>query len=59
MIVCICANVNEQQIIDKIKEGKNLKQLKEQLDVANRCASCEPEIIRMLKIYGNKQSDKK
>lgn len=55
MIVCICANVNEKQIMEKIKEGKNLTQLKKELDVANRCASCEPEIIRMLKIYGNKK----
>lgn len=60
MIVCVCANVNEKQIQERIEAGSNLETLKVELGVCLQCGSCELMIQYMIEnhLKNNQQGNK-
>lgn len=49
MIICVCANVNEEKIIESIKSGNdNIDSLIEDLDVCTGCCCCKTKVIEMI-----------
>jgi bacterioferritin-associated ferredoxin len=43
MIVCVCRNITEKQIIEQIKLGKSLAQIIKYYDLTH-CAKCVPYV---------------
>lgn len=49
MIICICSNINEEEIEKMIKDGHDtLDKLIEHGDVAIGCGTCQNAIIELL-----------
>lgn len=49
MIICLCADVNEEKIRESIKSGnKCIDSLIDDLDVCTGCGMCLPDIQKMI-----------
>lgn len=48
MIVCICANKREKEIVQKIQAGATLEDLKQELGVCCNCCCCQEVLENMI-----------
>lgn len=50
MIVCICNNVSEDEIVETINKtgATTIKELQEQMSICNRCTGCTYVLLHLL-----------
>jgi bacterioferritin-associated ferredoxin len=48
MKVCICSDVNEDEILHNIAEGCSVDDICDKLNIGNRCGICIDEIKRII-----------
>ena len=59
MISCICKNVSDTEIINLIKQGKNISHMRKELGLGTQCGMCVMHIKEMIKQnYGCSSEDK-
>jgi bacterioferritin-associated ferredoxin len=53
MIVCVCANKREREIIDFIRDGSTFEDLQKELGVCCNCCCCKEVLTEMIEKHGN------
>jgi len=49
--VCICNPTTDKQIIDKIKVCNTIEQVKQELQICNKCKTCSNEINQLFCLF--------